>query len=71
MGVNDKGNFSGRSKWVRPLGDVCSVAMWDHLMIRSGNANEFYATEWEIWFEPSEGAESTCVGKQEFLLMGG
>lgn len=38
--------------------------------IESGDVNEFYASEWEIWFYPEDGGEPRCVGKQEFLLMG-
>lgn len=56
---------------VVPLGNVCSVSGYSLLSVLSGEANEFYATEWEIWFTPEEGGESRCIGKQEFLIMGG
>ncbi len=63
---NVQGNMS-----VVPLGNVCSVAGYAMLGVISGEVNEFYATEWEIWFTPEEGGESRCIGKQEFLIMGG
>ena len=56
---------------VEPLGAVCSVAADTMLLVQSGKVNEFYATEWEIWFTPEAGGEPRCLGKQEFLLMGG
>ena len=56
---------------LEPLGTVCSVAADTMLLVLSGEVNEFYATEWEIWFTPEAGGEPRCLGKQEFLLMGG
>jgi hypothetical protein len=45
--------------------------IWHNLRVYSGNLNEFYATEWEIWFTPVGGGAPRCVGRQEFLMMGG
>ena len=53
-----------------PLGNVCSVAGC-LLSVLSCEENEFYATEWEIWFTPEEGGAPRCIGRQEFLIMGG
>lgn len=52
------------------LGEVCSVAVDTMVLVCSGEVNEFYATEWEIWFTPEGENEPKCLGKQEFLLMG-
>lgn len=52
------------------LGEVCSVAVDTMVLVCSGEVNEFYATEWEIWFTPEGEKEPKCLGKQEFLLMG-
>ena len=62
--------ISARKQSLRSLGNVCS-ADWHNLEVHSGNVNEFYATEWEIWFTPADGGEARCIGKQEFLMMGG
>lgn len=62
--------ISARKKSLRSMGNVCS-AEWHNLKVHSGNVNEFYATEWEIWFTPTDGGEARCIGKQEFLMMGG
>lgn len=61
----------GRVTSARSLDALGRAMIWHNLRVRSGSVNEFYATEWEIWFTPSEGGESRCVGKQEFLMMGG
>ncbi len=53
-----------------PLSGVCSVALDSYVLVESGDLNEFYATEWEIWYTPEAGGESRCLGRQEFLLMG-
>ena len=53
----------------RSLGDTCSMA-WCSLKVHSGDVNEFYASEWEIWFTPEGGGAARCIGKQEFLMMG-
>lgn len=55
---------------IAPLGEVCSVARDGAVAVSSGCLNEFYASEWEIWFTPEEGGESRCLSRQEFLLMG-
>ncbi|MBR5879198.1 MAG: hypothetical protein IKY91_06550 [Akkermansia sp.] len=62
--------ISARKQSLRSLGNVCS-ADWRYLKVHSGNVNEFYAAEWEIWFTPADGGEERCIGKQEFLMMGG
>ena len=55
---------------VVPLGGVCSVAVDSYVLVESGDLNEFYATEWEIWYTPETGGEARCLGRQNFLLMG-
>ena len=49
---------------------TASVAVDTMVLVCSGEVNEFYATEWEIWFTPEGEKEPKCLGKQEFLLMG-
>ena len=55
----------------RSLGALGHAVMMHNLRVHSGSLNEFYATEWEIWFASVDGGEPRCVGKQEFLMMGG
>lgn len=55
---------------VEPMGGVCSVAKDGVLMVISGDLNEFYASEWEIWFTPEGDDTPRCLGRQEFLMMG-
>ena len=62
---------SGRVTRARSLDVLGRVMMWHSLRVRSGSVNEFYATEWEIWLTPVGGGEERCVGRQEFLMMGG
>lgn len=62
---------SGHVTRARSLDALGRVMMWHSLRVRSGSVNEFYATEWEIWFTPVGGGEERCVGRQEFLMMGG
>ena len=55
----------------RSLGALGRAMIWHNLRVHSGSLNEFYATEWEIWFTPVGGGAPRCVGRQEFLMMGG
>ena len=55
----------------RSLGALGHAVMMHSLRVHSGSLNEFYATEWEIWFTPVGGGAPRCVGRQEFLMMGG
>ena len=59
-----------KSMPIVPSGGVCSVALDSYVLVESGDLNEFYATEWEIWYTPEAGGEARCLGCQEFLLMG-
>ena len=62
---------SGHVSRARSLDTLGRAMMWHNLRVRSGGLNEFYATEWEIWFTPVHEGEERCVGRQEFLMMGG
>ena len=62
---------SGHVSRARSLDPLGHAMMWHNLRVRSGGLNEFYATEWEIWFTPVHEGEERCVGRQEFLMMGG
>lgn len=63
-------DFHGKKMPVVPLGDVCSVAANDDLLVISGDWGEYYAAVWEIWYSPADGSEPRCVGSQEFIIMG-
>ena len=64
-------NISGRVKRRRSLDGLGYALIWENLRVHSGGLNEFYATEWEIWLTPVGGGAPRCVGRQEFLMMGG
>ena len=63
-------DFHGKKMPVVPLGEVCSVAADDDLLVTSGDWGEYYAAVWEIWYSPADGSEPRCVGSQEFITMG-
>ena len=63
--------LSGHVSRARSLDSLGHAMIWHNLRVRSGSVNEFYATEWEIWLTPVHGGEDRCVGRQEFLMMGG
>lgn len=62
---------SGRVSRGLSLDALGRAMIWHNLRVHSGSLNEFYATEWEIWFTPVGGGAPRCVGRQEFLMMGG
>ena len=63
-------DFHSEKMPVVPLGEVCSVAVDDDLLVTSGDWGEYYAAVWEIWYSPADGSEPRCVGSQEFITMG-
>lgn len=63
-------DFHSEKMPVVPMGEVCSVAADDDLLVISGDWGEYYAAVWEIWYSPADGSEPRCVGSQEFITMG-
>jgi hypothetical protein len=63
-------DFHSEKMPVVPLGEVCSVAADDDLLVISGDWGEYYAAVWEIWYSSADGSEPRCVGSQEFITMG-
>lgn len=62
--------FHSKTLPVVPLGEVCSVAADEDLLVISGDWGEYYVAVWEIWYSPADGAEPRCLASQEFVIMG-
>lgn len=62
--------FHSKTLPVVPLGNVCSVAADEDLLVISGDWGEYYVAVWEIWYSPADGAEPRCLASQEFVIMG-
>ena len=62
--------FHSEKMPVVPLGEVCSVAADEDLLVISGDWGEYYVAVWEIWYSPADGAEPRCLASQEFVIMG-
>ncbi len=62
--------FHSKTLPVVPLGNVCSVAADEDLLVISGDWGEYYAAVWEIWYRPADGSEPRCLASQEFVIMG-